>query len=260
MAFETSSSARSMAVLVSMVLAGCAAAPNADRTLIPSNIQARGWEIFQRDQAAARATDAGYAVGLKQMGVRRWVTSRTGSGWRVRFVAPCGEEICSKLDVDISGDRQKTTMVEPPVRLSANELLSWRSRELARSTEFRTCSYSYNTVVIPPNPADPNFTVYLLAADTDPKQLLILGHHRVTISADAKTILKKEPLSKTCLSVPLSSVPKGAEAAGIYVTHLLDPFPIETHVFTSLTYGMPLYVGTSKGYFAVDGKKIRRIK
>lgn len=43
------------------------------------------------------------------------------------------------------------------------------------------------------------------------------------------------------------------------VSHILHPEPIETHVFTSLDYRMPLYVRTETGSYEVHGASIRRM-
>jgi hypothetical protein len=49
------------------------------------------------------------------------------------------------------------------------------------------------------------------------------------------------------------------EESNPLVSHVLHPHPIETHVFTSLSYGRRLYVGTEAGAWAVEEGEIRWI-
>ena len=217
--------------------------------------QERGLEIYERDRAAWQATDAGFAVGLSQTKARGWITIPTDQGWLVRFVAYCEERPCSVLDVRLDGERVKASLVDPPAPLSSREQNAWRARQLALSTEFRRCSRRYNTVVIPPRGQYPEWTVYLLAATDDPNAVILAGHHRVTISSDGTEVRKSEALSKSCL---LSQ--RNPDAAAMFVTHVLDPYPIETHVFTSLNYQLSIYVNTNIGTFAVEGAAIRKVE
>ena len=88
-----------------------------------------------------------------------------------------------------------------------------------------------------------------------PSAIVLGGHQRITISSDGTEVHKREALSKSCLLIE-----RTPEAAAIYVTHILDPHPIETHVFASLNYQLSIYVGTSNGNFAVEGKTIRKVE
>lgn len=55
----------------------------------------------------------------------------------------------------------------------------------------------------------------------------------------------------------LSTVaPGGGETEALIVTHLVTEYPLETHVFASLSAGLPVYVGTSRGNWLVEGDKI----
>ena len=111
--------------------------------------QERGLEIYERDRAAWQATDAAFAVGLRQTEATGWITIRTDSGWLVRFVASCEEGPCSVLDVRLDGNRAKASLVDPPAPLASHEQNAWRARQLALSTDFHRCSVRYNTIVIP---------------------------------------------------------------------------------------------------------------
>jgi len=93
----------------------------------------------------------------------------------------------------------------------------------------------------------------VLAATTNPKAVLLGGHHRLTISANGHEVLEKRAFSNTCLTLK-----KDAAVAALYATHVLDPYPVETHVFASLLHHVPIYIGTENGMFVVEGKAIRK--
>ncbi len=216
--------------------------------------QERGLRIYQRDRAAWRATDAALAIGLGQTKARGWITIRTDHGWLVRFVAHCEERFCSVLDVRSDGERAKARLLDTPAPLSSHEQIAWKARQLALSTDYRQCNRRYNTVVIPPRGQNSEWTIYLLAATDDPNAVVLTGHHRVTVSSDGTEVRQNEALSKSCLIMPRNLI-----AAAVIVTHL-GPQPIETHVFTSLNYRLPIIVGTKSGNFAVEGATIRKVE
>ena len=211
----------------------------------------RGFEIYERDKAAWLATDAALASGLRQTSARGWISVRTETGWLVRFVASCDGAPCSVLDVNLKNDRPTTNLLDPPEPLPVQQRNAWSARQLALSERISMCSDRYNTVVVPIE--DGRWAVYLLAATLDPKAVLLGGHHRFTISANGNEILDRRAFSKSCLTLE-----KQANAGALMATHLLDPHPVETHVFASLQHNVTIYVSTKNGLFVVEGKSIRK--
>lgn len=219
-------------------------------------IEALGYEIYRQDEAAWKATDAALESGLEDTPSSGWLALISEGGWRVRFIGPCGAEACAYMDVE-----QRIVALAPTVfprdraALSDDEAAMWRARETALASDFRRCTAQYNTAVVPDElEGEPVWRVYLLASSSDARDVVLAGHHRVTTSYDGRAILAHEPLSKSCL------VPRVVdETSAMVVTHLLHPTPIETHVFTSLTYRIPIFVGASGGQFKVEGTKITRI-
>jgi hypothetical protein len=186
-------------------------------------------------------------------------------GFLVRFVGACPAGTCSYIDVDVSGAGTPLVpnKLDPPSPLPhehaamwrARELAAmWRARELAAGSGFQACTSRYNTVVVPRENAGP-WRVYLLAASQDPDEFILTGHHRITVSPDGRTVLSSKALSKSCIVSKADR--KEASPTGLFVTHVLDPEPIETHVFTSLNYQIPLFVGTERGTFKVQGATIQ---
>jgi hypothetical protein len=129
----------------------------------------------------------------------------------------------------------------------------WRARQMAATTSFVTCTPGYNTVVLPREDDDP-WTVYLLAATADPELVVLTGHHRVSVTPDGRAILRTESLAQDCV---VSRRP--VDVLGVVLTDDLRTEPIETHVFTSLLYAMPLRVRTARGEFRVEGARIEPV-
>jgi len=80
-------------------------------------------------------------------------------------------------------------------------------------------------------------------------------HYRVLVGEDGKTVKYVHALSKSILELPPRR-PNGEKPEALWVTHLVTEWPLETNVFASLLYKLPVYVGTSRGTWRVNGEKI----
>jgi hypothetical protein len=244
-----------------LLVSGCAATsqqrppfPVPDESRL-SETERLGYRIYQLDQAAWIATDAARAAGAIHPPIQGWLAVPNDSSLLVRFIGPCGDGVCSRIDVPLTGGPPEVVRNEPPAPLSEVEEAMWRARQLAIATSFRACTPRYNTVVVPvEHDGAAAWRVYLLAASEDPDVVVLAGHHRITVSADGRSLLAEEPLSKSCL---VQEQELGPDVTALIVTHVLDPEPIETHVFTSLNYRVPVYVGTERGNYLVEGASIR---
>jgi len=256
-----------VATLFLSLIVGCAApqvrerspfsAPDPDRSTPTERL---GYRIYQLDQAAWHATDAAARSGLQSTPVEGWLVVPRGAGFLVRFIGACADNPCSHIDIHLStsGVAPVVEALNPPIALPREHAAMWHARQLASASGFKACTPNYNTVVIPVE-EQPGLAwrVYLLAASPDSDQIILTGHHRITVSSDGRTILESEALSKSCI---VNKAEPGRPLAGLFVTHVLHPEPIETHVFTSLNYQLPLYVGTERGTFKVDGASIELVE
>jgi hypothetical protein len=221
-----------------------------------SPVERLGWTIYRHDRAAWSATDQALAQGLGETPAAGWITVEQDFGSiLVRFAGPCGNAVCSYLDV-ATGSGIAIVTQGAPDPLPPDQAGAWRARKLVSSAEFRACTPRYNTVVLPTeHDGEPAWVVYLLASSTEPDDVILTGHHRFTVSFEGDQVLKAEALSNSCI------VSKAKESVvAPFVTHVLHPEPIETHVFTSLDYHLPLYVGTEKGTYEVRGASVRLVK
>ena len=242
-------------VAVLVLALGCASSPKAPEPDRFEAVESLGRRVFESDRAARIGTDAAMAAGVQQLPVQGWISNERGAGWLVRFIGSCGEDVCSLMDVTVDAAGQAAARIVT-TKLLEDELAEWQARQLAVQSEFRRCAPTYDTVVLPGvRDGGAVWLVYLLAASRREDDVVLGGHVRVTVNANGTEILKSEPLSKSCIVAK-----RDPKSAGLMVTHVLDPEPIETHVFASLAYRTPIFVATEKGVFAVENGKIRKVE
>jgi hypothetical protein len=155
---------------------------------------------------------------------------------------------------------QDGALSEPQDRtLNADELAQYNARTLAVKNVDRPCGDNYNTVVLK-DPQGDGWIVWVLAATTDPRAVVLAGHYRFMISRSGRSITEKDALSHSCL-ISTNSAPAGTTTKGVSVAHFVSLTPIETQVFTSLSYKMPVYVGTMDGkMWKVDQTNITNVE
>jgi len=213
-------------------------------------------EIYRQDTYAAKATDLllqmpGGPRALESEGVRGlWVVS--GQDHEViRFVREGSDGFTAAYDVTFLPDQRPAVSKVKDSRLSEPEFAQLRARQLARRQVSQPCAQRYNTVALPDGSTG-NLLIYALAATDDPNLVLMGGHYRITVSGDGRNVRLVEKLSKSCLALKKNEVPRGGKPSGLFATHIVSEFPLETHGYLSLLHNQPLYIGTRKGMWKVD--------
>jgi len=117
---------------------------------------------------------------------------------------------------------------------------------------------SVNPVVMPGEViGEPGILVYLLAG-TNKDNVVVFGkHYRVLVSRDGQRAIRVEPLTKTALEIqsrPLEQ--EGSKPAGLFVSHVLGDYPLETHMFISLLHHTDVYVAAGKYIWRIHEDKI----
>jgi len=228
------------------------------RELGLDTIVSLGQQMYAQDQLAWKATD----VALAEKG-EAWLRAEKGHGWIVdaypdrdvvRFVRDGDQGPQLFYDVTFSrGGGGPVSSLPEQLSLSSLELAQYRARILALATAKKGCGESYNTVVLR-EPGTANWLVWVMAATTDPDLIILGGHTRLTISADGTRVLRNEPLSKACIQFSRKAMGGPTGNGRIVQRHVVSRTPVETHVFASLSYRMPLYIGTSDGKaWLIDG-------
>lgn len=232
-----------------------------------------GRMLFEYDRAAARASDAvlAHVNGNPPAGVQGWVTVEDGDGHEVFWVGADGGDVLVHFVVRVAADDASPVVQEiVPARLAEPAVAAmFRARALAsaeaaarfEAAGVELCPAPYNTVVLPASVrGQDGILVYLLAATTEPDVHILAGHHRLHVSADGTQILDVEPMSKTCVM----GRPEGGSdvrTMGAMVTHPMTPVPLESHVFASLSHGLPIFVVTAADrVWIVDGTTIQLVE
>lgn len=133
--------------------------------------------------------------------------------------------------------------LSPPKPLDEREQRLLRARELALGQNFGLCTKAY------PNVASFEFDedgrkqilVFVMSAWVDEAPLG--GYYMVRVSEDGSRVLDTFAQTRGCLTTPNDKL-NGIEA--LSVTHLTSATPTMFHVFMSLQYRKPIYVGTAE--------------
>jgi hypothetical protein len=221
---------------------------------LPSEmVQQLGRAMYEQDAYAAQATDLlfrekGGPERLAQEGLRGdWVVTRVKDSTLVRFLRDSNGKALAAYEVVFPQGQLPYLRRPADGRVSEAALAQLRARRLAMEQVRDECSQRYNTIALQRGP-DANFLVYAMAATSDPSQIVVGGHYRVTVTPDGRKVVKTEKLFRSCLNLPAAN-----NAGAIpWLTHVVSARPLETHVFMSLAYGRPFYVRAGTSAWKVD--------
>lgn len=209
-----------------------------------------GRDLYQADHYAAGASDIlvehlGSPQAVEAEGIRGWIVSTGEQGAVVRFIKELEGNNSPAYDVIFTAPEQGE-LVAATGTLSQAEIAQYSARQLALRNIRQPCSERYNSVVLPDVDGD-GFLVYALAATTEPDQVLVGGHYRMTVSADGTTLERIDRLSRGCTVLSESEVPEDSSTAGLVALHAVSPRPVETHVFLGLLHKRRIFVLTLDG-------------
>jgi hypothetical protein len=147
---------------------------------------------------------------------------------------------------------------DPPKAGTPSFLSLVRARQAAIAA-LPPVSQPMNPVILPGSAnGEKGILVYLLAGTTKHDTAVFGRHFRVLMPDQGTSPTYVMPLSKSVLEMSTRG-PEGSKPEGLMVTHLVSDLPLETHVFVSLLFHLPVYVGTRTGVWRVDGDKIALI-
>lgn len=233
-------------LLVFVLLPSAVAAPlSPDETAAVERAESRGRLLYMLDRAAWVSTDTLMAQSDRLSGL-----TITEGGWIVEVDA--GRLIVTYFRVeggayepfyvaDVENGRvtaDRFTIGETP-HLTPVQRRMMQARIAATAKELAPCTPVHmNTVVVPPADAAAPVEVYVMSAQAQMDEYPFGGHYLLSVGPDG-TSEQVRSFTKSCLNLS-----PGKQAAGMFVTHLLDPVPTEIHVFTSLSANMPVMVST----------------
>ncbi len=244
----------------------------------PEPVQVEAWPIartseigtalFIQDRAASRATDVLLARlgGKNPDGLIGWIVVERGRDQLVRFLTGTPEAPKAGYDilVDRNGrpnDRSGAVIETLGADLPQDQLARFNARNTAADNiGALRCAARYNSVVLK-DPDSDGWLVWLLAATTEPNKILLTGHYRFHVSADGRTVQKREQLSNSCLDMDRSDATQNGQTIGLFTSIVVAPQPLEIHVFQSLLNRLPIYVmaAATNRIWSVDGARIRDV-
>ncbi|AYG95204.1 hypothetical protein D8I30_08440 [Brevundimonas naejangsanensis] len=198
--------------------------------------------------------------GATDHGLIGWIVVEQGDAQLVRFVR--GDPAAPRPGYDILVD--KTGRPGPAVKSKDVVLPDDQiARYLARATALANigalrCTASFNPVVLD-DPDGDGWLVWLLAATNDVDVVPMGGHYRFHLTADGRTVEKREQLSSGCLNMDRRKAGQSGQPAALFTTVLVASQPLEVHVFLSLLNRLPIYVGAGDKIWSVEGAAIREI-
>jgi hypothetical protein len=224
-----------------------------------ATMESLGRAMHRQDSAAWVATDAlrPRIADFRAAHLLGWIVEDTAGGQRVRFLRDDGHGLEAGYDIDVTGDL-KTTVSEPTDRtLTAEEkanFAAWNAAAAALRGQ-PVCRAGYNHIVLR-DPEGDGWLVWLMAPMPESGTIPIGGHYRFSVTADGKTVTRRDALSASCLVVPKPDAKAGQPVAA-FVTHLVSPTPVETHVFLQLQSGQALIVGAGEHIWGIENGRMR---
>jgi hypothetical protein len=221
-----------------------------------------GTSIFFQDRAAARATDALLARfdGKPPEGLIGWIVVPNGEDQLVRFLL--GDPSAPRPGYDIRVDkngRAGAVIEATGAALPDDQAVRYYARNTAASGigQLR-CAARYNAVVLD-DPDGDGWLVWLLASTTDANKVPMGGHYRFHVSADGRTVEKREQLSGGCLDLDRRQSGQNGQPVGLVTNVIVAPQPLEVHVFLSLLNRLPIYVAAGDRIWSVQGALIHEV-
>lgn len=229
--------------------------------------QKLGARLYRQDLAAWLTTDALLAAGAfngpspgKALG---WLTQDRDDGTWVGYFAEIegAPQVFAQATL-VKDSRQVVgaTRLDQPRPATPRELHQLAARDTALAQNPLRCTDApFNTVVLDDaNDFVPGIQVFLLSAMTN-DALPMGGYHQFRLSEDGSKVIDHYAQTRSCINESRRGLPN---ASALAITHLTSPTPTAFHVFMSLQYERPIYVGTTENgaMWKVEGTRISEVE
>jgi hypothetical protein len=212
-----------------------------------------GTELSRRDAMAARASDLVLAKHpeLKKGPLLEWVTDLSDGG-SVYWIVDTEPQPMPVYKV--VGNRIEDIRGKP---LPAAIQTRYRARRNAMKAVLSKLNGAYGAKYnfeVLSDPDGGGFLVYALAAFTRTDAIYVGGHFRITVSANGSTVERVDDLSRGIIE---NKTPPGAQSVALGTAQAVDAkYPVETTIYSSNLYHIPIGVGTKDGtiWMVANGK------
>ncbi|WOI54602.1 hypothetical protein [Parvularcula sp. LCG005] len=136
-----------------------------------------------------------------------------------------------------------------------------RARQAALRLDFDHCTKDYTTVALEGDslggPGPGLIAVYLIPEPENADLVPIGGFYRVLVDSESGDVTHFRELGNGCRTLSLNPTHQdGASVSSLLVNHNFTPYPLENHVFASMTYEVDLVVMTNGVTWKVDNGRI----
>lgn len=213
-----------------------------------STLERLGRELSRRDFIAARAADiVGETQSLaRSLKMRGWITELRKDGDTVYLIAETASGPCLAYTVTFSGSGKPLVQdrrgeaVSPGIAIRYK---AWQTTAGALQGKFFDARYNFEVL---DDPDGSGFLVYGLASTNKVGEQNTGGHYRVTVSADGSKVERVDALSHGIIK-ETPKLPKGAKQMAIATSQLVSNVPVETFLYSSELYKLPIFVATKDG-------------
>jgi len=240
---------RVVPLLITLLLLAVSASAGEIREFPISTLERLGQELSRRDALAAQASDLVFKKypEFKKVAPQGWITELGGEANSVWWIAEKGPGLAAAYKVTFRPGRPPQLEDLRGESVPPSIATRYRARKTAINAVLPKLNVAYgpryNFEVL----ADPDgrgFLVYALAAFTD-NRIYTGGHMRVTISTDGTKAERIDDLSRGIIR---NEADPGREMVALAIAQVIDtPAPVETFIYTSNLYRIPLYVATRDG-------------
>ena len=208
-------------------------------------VEKLGRELSQRDSIAARAADliAQSQPLAKSLKRRGWITDLRPSGDVVYIIAETAAGPCLAYEVMFRGSKKPAVQDKRGQPLPPEIVLRYKARETASAAlQGKFFDINYNFEVLD-DPDGSGFLVYALAATKKKGEYPTGGHYRVTVSSDGSRVERVDLLSQFIMQ----RAKPGMEMEFITATQVASNTPVETWIYSSNLYHVPIMLGMMDG-------------
>ena len=208
-------------------------------------IEKLGRELSRRDSIAARAADliAESQPLAKSLKRRGWITDLRPGGDVVYIIAETAAGPCLAYEVIFQGSKTPAVQDKRGQPLPPEIALRYKAVETARAAlQGKFFDINYNFEVLD-DPDGSGFLVYALAATNKKGEFPTGGHYRVTVSSDGSRVEQVDLLSQFMMS----RAKPGAELEFITSSQVASNIPVETWIYSSNLYHVPIMIGMMDG-------------
>jgi hypothetical protein len=218
--------------------------------------------LSHRDKIAARASDFVWAQhpDFKDVSPQGWVTELRGDRDDVYFIVETKSGLVGayKVSFQHSGPAQIEDIHGQaiPAEVATRYIARRTATDAVRSQLNMAYDARYNFEVLK-DPEGDGFLVYGLAAFTVKNPVYTGGHVRITVSGDGLKVKRIDQLSHGIIE---QKADKQHTIAAVATAQAVKTrYPVETWIYTSDLYHLPMYVATTDGaiWAVANGRIVR---